>query len=79
MSTAYKGHTIYQSSTTTGGNNGNPVRHVYEIAGPHGKGACVRPFLTSTAQCREYINDKLFWSSPEGAAELQRQQRDSKR
>lgn len=74
MSTAYKGHTISQTSTTTGGNNGNPVRHVYEIEGAHGKGACVRPFLTSVAQCREFINDRLFWSSPEGRAEMQRQQ-----
>ena len=75
MSSMYKGHMISQSETTTGGNNGNAVRHVYEIDGEHGKPACVRPFLTSIAQCREFINDRLFWASHEGRAEMQRQQR----
>lgn len=54
MST-YKGHTFRRSSTTTDTRHG--VRNVYEIEGDFAKAAAVRPFLTTIAACREYVNE----------------------
>jgi hypothetical protein len=53
MSTSYKGHTFTRTSVTTDGGN------VYEIDGPYGKRATVRPFLTSIRACRSYVNKRL--------------------
>ena len=62
--TTYKGHEIEKTSITCGDN----YAHVYEIEGPHGKSAMQRPFLTSVAACKRYINERLFWASPAGDA-----------
>ena len=50
----YKGNTFRKTSTTTDTVRG--IAHVYEIDGPQGKGACLRPFLTTVTGCREYVN-----------------------
>ena len=50
----YKNHEFTKTSTTTYTANG--IRNVYEISGEFGKGACVRPFLTSVSACRDYVN-----------------------
>ena len=65
MTIEYKRHTITRTSATTsvlfslpGGRLYEAVRRVYAIEGRHGKSAWVRPFITSLAGAREYINDE---------------------
>ena len=60
----YKGYTFWKVHTTTEvilkAPNGNPytaIRNLYEIDGL--KEAGKRPFLTSVAQCKEYINETV--------------------
>lgn len=65
----FKSHTFTRTATTTGDRGA----HVYEIDGTHGKRATVRPFLTTIAACREYVNNAIFWASTEGRAEVERQ------
>lgn len=63
--TQYKGHSITRTTTTTNvgrcvfGKQVDAIGYVYEIKGPHGKNATVRPFLTSIESCREYINAQI--------------------
>lgn len=59
---SYKNHLITESGTTTDTARG--IKHVFEIAdGPHSKRATARPFLTSVAACREYINREADYSA----------------
>ena len=64
--TTYKNHEITRTNVTTsvllplpGGRQYEAVRRVYAIEGRYGKSAWVRPFITSLAGAREYINDEL--------------------
>lgn len=58
----YKGHTITKISTTVTvitkrkGYSMRSTRALYEIQGEHGKSAAIRPWLTTLAECREYIS-----------------------
>ena len=55
----FKHNTIAITNTTTG----NRAKYVFEIVGKQGKNACVRPFLTSVASCKRYINERIEYSS----------------
>jgi hypothetical protein len=46
------------------------VEHVWRIEGKHGKGECVRPFLTSAKACREYIRSEIDLSERVASDEM---------
>lgn len=50
----FKQHEFTRTSTTTDTRRG--IQHVYEVAGRFPKSACTRPFLSSVAACRRYVN-----------------------
>jgi len=54
VSSTYKDHTFNSTAISTPG-----AGRVYEIEGAHGKSARCRPFLTSIAACRRYVNTRI--------------------
>lgn len=64
----YKGHNIYRSNCTVGGDNGKPLRHLYLIdsatrytapAEVRDLGRAYRLGLTTIAACRAHISNAL--------------------
>lgn len=56
-SATYKGTTIDRTQITTDTRNG--VRNVYRLSGNVSKGEGMRPFITSVAAAKRYINETL--------------------
>jgi len=46
------------------------VKNAWRIEGKHGKGECVRPFLTSAKACRDYIRSEIDLSERVASDEM---------
>jgi len=65
----YKGYTFYATDTTTDKPGTAEPVPVYEVEGL--KGACSRPFLTTIAECKEFIDECTQGPLPPATPEQQ--------
>lgn len=51
----YKNHTILKTEIR----HANTGRPLYDIVGPYGKRAAVRPFLTTLFEAKQYLTEQI--------------------
>lgn len=56
----YKQNNIYKTDTTTGDHS----RHLFGIGGPQSKPPHLRPYLTTLAACKRYIDARALLPNP---------------